>query len=205
MLATRLPMPRSSFDAWLTTPVPGLDVIENPSAMFTGWDNDGSDPDWDPTETAGSPAGRSKTPRHLLAARAAGGFTLARHRADALEIYLYDYHYDLSTTQTDLLMLAGAGPFMSDDADEPVMFWGGYVYPDLPINGDKPLAVMMVGTDRARFVDAYPIGSLIEKLRPIEADFLGAVTNEDDESFGWNSSSVLDPSIHAYVTATTSE
>ncbi|MET7425005.1 hypothetical protein [Dactylosporangium sp. NPDC005555] len=41
MLATRMPMSRTGFDAWLGTPPPGLDVIGNPADMWTGWDNDG--------------------------------------------------------------------------------------------------------------------------------------------------------------------
>ncbi|MCX5166591.1 hypothetical protein [Streptomyces antibioticus] len=37
MLATRIPMSRDGFDEWLRTPLPGPDIIENPSAMYTGW------------------------------------------------------------------------------------------------------------------------------------------------------------------------
>ena len=49
MLATRTPMSRDGFDAWLRTPLPDLAVIDNPSAMYTGWALDGADPDWDLT------------------------------------------------------------------------------------------------------------------------------------------------------------
>lgn len=70
MLATRIPMSRDGFDAWLRTPLPGLGIIENPSAMYAGWAVDGADPDWDmtalaahyPQAVAGIRADRDKTP-----------------------------------------------------------------------------------------------------------------------------------------------
>ncbi|MEH0626140.1 hypothetical protein [Streptomyces stelliscabiei] len=100
MLATRIPMARDGFEEWLRTPLPGLGIIENPSAMYTGWAADGAETDWDLTEVAvhypAAPAAiradRKKTPSQLLAPRAAQGLTLLRHRDDALEAYLYDYH-----------------------------------------------------------------------------------------------------------------
>ncbi|MFF5232853.1 hypothetical protein [Dactylosporangium sp. NPDC000521] len=198
-----MPMSRAGFDGWLAAPLPGLDVIANPAAMWTGWAIDGADADWDLTALAGSPAAvagiraaRARTPLELLAARAAGGFTLARHRDGALEIYLYDYHADPYSTQTDLLMLAGAGRFA--DAGAPVMHWGGDVYPDLPLGGDRPLAVLLVDRDGARFTDHYPVGALIESLRPVEAAFLAA-SPADGEDAGWDPTGVLDPAIRAHV------
>lgn len=93
-------MSRDGFDEWLRTPLPGPDIIENPSAMYTGWAVDGAHPDWDLTETAahypqaaaGIRADRTKSPLQLLAPRAAQGFNLVRHRDEALEVYLYAYH-----------------------------------------------------------------------------------------------------------------
>lgn len=41
MLATRMPMSRDGFHEWLRTPLPGLDIIDNPAAMWTGWDPSG--------------------------------------------------------------------------------------------------------------------------------------------------------------------
>jgi hypothetical protein len=75
MPATRIPMPRDRFDAWLRTPLPRLDIIENPSAVYAGWADDGADPDWDltgiaahhPSAVAGIRADRARTPLHLLA------------------------------------------------------------------------------------------------------------------------------------------
>ncbi len=36
-------------------------------------------------------------------------------------------------------MVAGAGRFAHPGTEAPVMYWGGNVYPDLPIPGDEPL------------------------------------------------------------------
>ncbi len=203
MVSTRMPMSRAGFDAWLGTPLPGLDAIANPAAMWTGWAADGGEPDWDLTQIAGSPAAvagirdaRASTPLRLLAARAAGGVTLARHRDGALEIYLYDYHGDEYGTQTDLLMLAGAGRFADEGA--PVMSWGGDVYPDLPLGGDLPLAVLLVGAGGARFVDRYPVDALIGQLRPVEAAFLAAAETAGES---WDTAALLDPAVRDLLAA----
>ncbi|WP_327343450.1 hypothetical protein [Streptomyces europaeiscabiei] len=205
MLATRTPMSRDGFDEWLRTPLPDLDVIENPSAMYAGWVNDGADPDWDLTEltvhhpsaVTGIRADRDKSPLQLLAPRAAQGFTLLRHCGEALEVYLYDYHGEETSTLTALLMLAGAGRFAHADTETPVMYWGGDLYPDLPVNGDQPLAVMLVTATRARFVDTYPLDTLIADLRPVEADFLAATAYGDDENPGQDPPGLLDSALRA--------
>lgn len=206
MLATRMPMSRTGFDAWLGTPLPGLDAIDNPAAMWTGWAgqaNQAGEPDWDLTAIADSPAAvaairdaRGGTPLQLLAARAAHGVTLARHHDGALEVYLYDYHGDVYGTQTELLMLAGAGRFADESA--PVMFWGGDVYPDLPLGGDLPLAVLLVDGAGARFVDRYPVDALIGRLRPVEAAFLTAAEaagEPTDGDPGWDTATLLDAAV----------
>ncbi|MFF6971435.1 MULTISPECIES: hypothetical protein [Streptomyces] len=180
MLAARIPMARDGFDEWLSTPLPGLDLIENPSAMYAGWAADGTDPDWDltgiaahyPQAVAGIRADREKTPRQLLAPRGVDGGDLLRHRDGALEVYLYDYHGEPTSTQTQLLMLAGAGRFAHSGTEEPVMYWGGDIDPGLPMPGHKPLAVLLVTGTRARFVDTYPLDELCAELAPVEADFL---------------------------------
>ncbi|WP_405644400.1 hypothetical protein [Streptomyces uncialis] len=190
MLATRIPMSRDGFDAWLRTPLPGLGIIENPSAMYTGWAADGADPDWDmtalaahyPQAVAGIRADRDKTPQQLLAARAARGDDLLRHRDEALEVYLYDYHGEETRTRTDLLMLAGAGRFAHPGTEAPVMYWGGDIDPGLPMPGEVPLAVLLVTSTRARFVDTYPLDALIADLTPVEADFLTLTGYGDPES-----------------------
>ncbi|SNX66622.1 hypothetical protein SAMN06272735_8519 [Streptomyces sp. TLI_55] len=205
MLAARIPMSRDGFDEWLRTPLPGLDIIENPSAMYAGWAADGAAPDWDLTETAahspqavaGIRADRDKTPLQLLALRATGGFNLLRHRDEALEVYLYDYHGEATSTQTDLLMLAGAGRFAHRGTETPVMYWGGDIYPGLPVPGDEPLAVMLVTSTRARFVDTYPLDALITDLTPIETDFLTATEDEDPAR---SSPDLLDPALRAQPT-----
>ncbi|MFJ6727772.1 hypothetical protein ACIQPQ_23035 [Streptomyces sp. NPDC091281] len=188
MVAARVPMARDGFEAWLRAPLPGLDRIENPAAMYAGWDAEGTDPDWDLAALDGYPAAdavradRSATPLDRLAARAAQGFTLARHRDEALEIYLYDYYDDAHRARTDLLMLAGVGRFAPGAAEAPVLYWGGDVHPGLPLPGQSPLAVLLVGAERARFTDRYPVGTLVADLGPVEAAFLTAV--EHSESGG---------------------
>lgn len=55
MLATRIPMSRDGFDAWLRTPLPDLGIIEDPAAMYTGWALDSTEPDWELTGLADHP------------------------------------------------------------------------------------------------------------------------------------------------------
>ncbi|MBE1600408.1 MULTISPECIES: hypothetical protein [Streptomyces] len=206
MLATRIPMARDGFEEWLRTPLPGLGIIENPSAMYTGWAADGAETDWDLTEVAvhypAAPAAiradREKTPSQLLAPRAAQGLTLLRHRDDALEAYLYDYHGEETGTHTALLMLAGAGRFAPAGTESPVLYWGGDVDPGLPMNGDRPLAVLLVGSTRSRFVATYPLEALIAHLTPVETDFLAATAahGADDEHPG-HVTDLLDPVLRA--------
>ncbi|MGW1674714.1 hypothetical protein [Streptomyces sp. NPDC002324] len=203
MCATRIPMGRDGFEEWLRTPLPGLGIIENPSAMYTGWAADGADPDWDltgiaahhPAAPAEIRADREKTPGQLLALRAAQGFTLLRHRDDALEAYLYDYHGEETSTHTALLMLAGAGRFAHAGTETPVMYWGGDVHPGLPMSGDQPLAVLLVGSTRARFVDTHPLDTLIAHLTPAETDFLAATAYGDDDGHPGRASDLLDPAL----------
>ncbi|WP_155368555.1 hypothetical protein [Catellatospora vulcania] len=206
MLATRVPMPRDGFDAWLATPLPDLDVIVNPDEVWRGWAGGDVTPDWELTAIADSPAAvavylanRARTPLELLAARAVGGFTLARHHGGALEIYLYDYHADAYGTLTDLLMLAGAGRFADGDAEVPVLYWGGDLHPGLPFDDGSVLSVLLVGRTAARFTAAYPFGALVERLRPVEEAFLGAVVDPDGDDPGWDAAEVLDPAVAAHV------
>ncbi|GAB4058451.1 hypothetical protein [Catellatospora paridis] len=206
MLATRMPMSRDGFDAWLSTPLPGHDVIANPDEMWLGWATGDLTPDWELTAIADSPAAvatyrasRTRTPLELLAARAAGGFTLARHHDGALEIYLYDYHADTYATLTDLLMLAGAGRFADGDAEAPVVYWGGDVYPGLPFDDSSVLSVLLVGRTAARFTATYPFAALAARLRPVEEAFLGAVVDPEGDDPGWDSSEVLDLAIAAHA------
>ncbi|MDG6106694.1 hypothetical protein Daura_29010 [Dactylosporangium aurantiacum] len=202
MVAARIPMPRAGFDTWLRTPLPGPDAIANPAAMWTGWAADGAGTDWDLTGLAGSPAAaagireaRAGTPLQRLATRATRGVTVARHHDGALEVYLYDYHGDTYGTQTDLLMLAGAARFAT--ADSPVLHWGGDVYPDLPLNGDPPLAVLLVGPSGARFVARFPLDAPITRLRPVEATFLAAAEASGDT---WDTEGLLDAAIRGHAT-----
>ncbi|MFE6486928.1 hypothetical protein ACFVGN_28885 [Streptomyces sp. NPDC057757] len=211
MLATRIPMSRDGFDEWLHTPLPNLDIIENPSAMYTGWAVDGAAPDWDLTETAAQypqavaaiRADRNKTPHQLLAPRATRGFTLLRHLNEALEVYLYDYHGEDTRTQTDLLMLAGAGRFAHPGTETPVLYWGGSSYPGLPTPSDEqPLAIMLITPTSARFVDTYPLDTLIANLTPMETDFLTAT---EDETSAQPSPDLLDAVLRTLPTPNPTE
>lgn len=206
MLATRIPMSRDGFDEWLRTPLPGPDIIENPYAMYTGWAVDGAHPDWDLTETAahypqaaaGIRADRTKSPLQLLVPRAAQGFNLVRHRDEALEVYLYAYHGEETSAQNDLLMLAGAGRYAHPGTEAPVLYWGGDIYPSLPMPGDEPLAVLLVTDTRARFVDTYPLDALITDLTPIETDFLTATGYGEDEALTEPPLHLLDPALRVH-------
>ncbi|MGV9313823.1 hypothetical protein ACWDR0_16780 [Streptomyces sp. NPDC003691] len=201
MLAARIPMSREGFEEWLRTPLPGLDIIENPSAMYTGWAADGTAPDWDltgiaaryPQAVAGIRADLAKTPGQLLAPRAADGGDLLRHRDGALEVYLYDYHGEETSTRTQLLMLAGAGRFTPPGTEAPVMYWGGDIDPGLPMPGDKPLAVLLVTAARSRFVADYPLDELNAELAPVEADFLALTGYGAPEGSTGDSAVLFDP------------
>ncbi|MFJ9249115.1 hypothetical protein [Streptomyces sp. NPDC101776] len=70
---------------------------------------------------------------------------------------------------------------LSADAG-PVTYWGGDIHPGLPMPGDEPLAVLLVTSTRARFVDTYPLDALIANLMPVEADFLTATGFGEDEA-----------------------
>ncbi|MEV0247134.1 hypothetical protein AB0H76_11145 [Nocardia sp. NPDC050712] len=193
LLAARIPMPENGFDEWLGSPMPSAGIIENPEAMYTGWAAAGTTPDW--SASAQTAAG---TPLQLLAT--AGSLTLARYRDGALEVYLYHYHDDPYIIQTELLMLAGAGRFTTGDAPAPVLYWGGDVYPGLPLPGDQPLAVLLVGPTGARFVDRHPLAPLLADLRTAESDFLVAgeqLENQPD----WTPEAILAPAVRAAAAA----
>ncbi|WP_426512451.1 hypothetical protein ACPPVO_18590 [Dactylosporangium sp. McL0621] len=174
MLAARMPMSREAFETWLDEPAPGPEAIGG--ATPGGW----------------APPAAPATARQRLAARAADGFTLARHREGMLELYLYDYHEDWDATQTELLLLAAAG--RRAEAESAILFWGGSLYPDLPLGGDEPIAVLLAGPDGARFTDRYRLSAVLDHLRPVEAAFLAAAgTNGEDAT--WNPAGVLDPAL----------
>ncbi|MEV6521542.1 hypothetical protein AB0M43_06380 [Longispora sp. NPDC051575] len=200
MVSARIPMPRSGFDAWLRATPPGVDVIANPGAMWTGWANDGDQADWEltgahPKARAHYRAEWARTPLDRLTARAAAGQTLARHHDGALEVYLYDYYGDVAETQADLLMLAGASRYVAGGVTAPVLYWGGMVYPGLPAPGDPPLAVLLVDAHGARFTASYPMAALVGELGPVEQAYFDATVDGDGEEPGWDPSEVLDPGL----------
>ncbi|MER7277142.1 hypothetical protein ABT369_22120 [Dactylosporangium sp. NPDC000244] len=176
MLAARMPMSREAFEAWLDEPAPGVEAIANPGAVWDEW----------------TPAYASETARERLAIRGAAGFALARHRDGVLELYLYDYYYSPGVAQSELLLLAAAG--RRAEAESAVMFWGGNVYPDLPLGGDEPIAVLLTGPDGARFTDRYRLSALLEHLRPVETAFLAAA-GAGDEDATWNPDGMVDPAL----------
>ncbi|MFB9412363.1 hypothetical protein [Dactylosporangium matsuzakiense] len=173
MVAARIPMTRAGFEDWLDTPVPGTGAIADAETVWPRW-----------TPLPG-------TPRARLTARAAQGWTLARHVGGVLELYLYDYHADAGTTQAELLLLAAAGRRAT--AETAAMYWGGNGYPDLPFGGDEPIAVLLTGPDGARFTDRYRRPALLAHLRPAETAFLAAIGPHGET---WHADGLIDAALH---------
>ncbi|WP_086785914.1 hypothetical protein [Streptomyces caniscabiei] len=115
-------------------------------------------------------------------------------------MYLYDHHGEASDTRTTLLMLAGAGRFAHPGTETPVLYRGGDVHPGLPMPGDEPLAVLLVGDTRARFVDTCPLDTLITALTPVESDFLTATAEENPAQDSLDL--LLEPALRAWPTPT---
>ncbi|MEU7528204.1 hypothetical protein AB0A74_20920 [Saccharothrix sp. NPDC042600] len=185
LVATRIPMSREGFERWLDTPVPGLDVIANPEAMFDGWlwHGDRRD-DWSTPEL---------TPRAFLADRveqACQGkpaVTVLLHRDGALEAYLFDMGYRRPVVDAALLMFAGAGAVKSDPAEDTVLFWaetGGNLF---DADDDGWLAVLSVGRDGARFVADRDLTDVVAGLRPAEDAFFDLVAVLAEEEEDWDS------------------
>ncbi|MCS0603070.1 hypothetical protein NX794_17900 [Streptomyces sp. LP11] len=93
-------------------------------------------------------------------------------------------------------MPAGADRFAPAGTETPVMHGGGDTYPGLPMDDDRPLAVLLVTDTGARFTGTYPLAPLIAKLRPVETDFrTAAAFAEGDENSGPGTSDLLDPAL----------
>lgn len=196
MLATRIPMTRDGFDRWLGTPAPGPSAIADPGTMFDGWFWDGRPADW-------SRAGAGVTPRAFFGGRVRGScegqptMTVLLYRGGALEAYLFDLGHDEASVHTALLLFAAAGPFKSEPAEDAVLFWaetsGALGDPEW---GGR-LAVLLVGTDGARFTPACDLTAPVTALRPAEDrfyDLVGRMAEEEETHEGAFRSSVpLDP------------
>ncbi|WAU78508.1 hypothetical protein O1Q96_01380 (plasmid) [Streptomyces sp. Qhu-G9] len=85
------------------------------------------------------------------------------------------------------------GRFVRPGTEAPVLYWGGDIHPGLPMPGDEPHAVMLATPTGARFVDTYPLATLIAAPTPIETDFLAATAPGDDGNPALDAPDLLDP------------
>ncbi|MET7426592.1 hypothetical protein [Dactylosporangium sp. NPDC005555] len=174
--AARIAMPGKAFDEWLDTPVPDATIIENPSAMFTGW--------WWSDRTPDGPfSAPGATPRSLVAALDSVGITVLRHHDGALEAYLWtpgqSGFWEAPARQL-LLMLAGAAAFKDGDTEDHVLFWEDAAGA-LPFrNEDALIALLTVGRGYARFTGRRPLADLLTALEPAEAAFAELAESYDD-------------------------
>ncbi len=189
--AARITLSRKGFDAWLDTPVPAA-AIENPAAMFEGWywSDRAAPADWSDVATG-------VTPRDLVAARLADTETLTvlRHHEGALEAYLWTVGRTGAwepTARQLLLMLAGAGAFKDDAAEDHVLFWEE---PAGTLPTDALLALLAVDRRGARFVGKRPLDALLAALEPAEAAFadLAEAVEEDEDGTQPLDPAYLDP------------
>ncbi|MFD9701862.1 hypothetical protein [Lentzea sp. NPDC059081] len=188
MVAARIPMSRDGFESWLRTPVKDLGAIANPEAMFDGWLWHGrrADTEWQST-------GVGMTPAEYFAERvddSCGGDEecgVLLHRDGALEAYLLHFGYSEWRVHTALLMLAAAGEFKSEPAEDTVLFWAETGANLWPADATGWLAVLSVGTDGARFVDARDLTEVVAGLRTVESRFFEMVALLGEESEDWDS------------------
>lgn len=172
MVATRIPMSRAGFEAWLSTPIPDLSRIVNPADMFDGWLWDGrrADTEW-------NPLGTGMTPREFFVERIADSYDgktpdcVVLYRDGALEAYLFHLGYREWSVHTALLMFAAAGEFKSESAEDTVLFWAETGANLWPADATGWLAVLSVDKSEARFVDARDLTEAVAGLRPAESRF----------------------------------
>ncbi|MET9083039.1 hypothetical protein ABZX77_14275 [Streptomyces sp. NPDC004237] len=191
LLAARIPMSREGFEAWLSTPTPGLSRIANPADMFDGWFWNGSRAD---QKWGGMDGGI--TPREFFSAAIdgtcsdeSGDGCILLHRDGAMEAYLYHFGYRERSVHTALLMFAAAGEFKSEAAEDTVLFWaetGGNLW---DADDDGWLAVLSVGKSEARFVSERDLTDTVAGLRPVESRFFDMIERlgEEEESWDWES------------------
>ncbi|WTW98147.1 hypothetical protein OG216_34560 [Streptomycetaceae bacterium NBC_01309] len=192
MLATRIPMTREGFEAWLDAPVSGVEVIENPGEMFTGWFWDGTDSAdrWDRVE-------EDTTAREFFAEcveeACAGRPTtvVLGYREGALEAYLFDAGYDESSVHTALLLFAAAGRFRSEPGEDRVLFWAETNGALLKPSSDGWLAVLSVGRDGARFVGRVDLAETVAGLRAVEDRFYALIERMAEAEEGWDGEGVF--------------
>ncbi|WP_157575162.1 hypothetical protein [Nocardia yamanashiensis] len=188
MVAARIAMSRDGFEEWLDTPIPGVEVVGNPGAVFDGWFWDGkaSDSAWGRAETGVTPREFFRKRREI----GRGGVpmvTVLVHRDEALHVYLFDIGYIESDVFTAFLALAGAGRFKTAGAADIALFWaetsGGLCGADW----DGWLAALEVGRESARFVHGVDLGSTIEGLRVGESLFYEQLERglAGEERFDW--------------------
>lgn len=192
LVATRIPMSRAGFEAWLSTPIPDASRIANPADMFDGWywNGEHADPEWNSVDRGGI------TPREFFSEAiedACSGESqdgcLVLYREKALEAYLFHFGHKEWNIHTALLLFATAGEFKSEAAEDTVLFWaetGGNLW---EADDDGWLAVLSVGKSEARFVSERDLTDAVAALRPVESRFFEMVERlgEDGESWDWES------------------
>jgi hypothetical protein len=188
LVAARVPMSREGFEAWLRKPVTDLSGIANPHEMFDGWLWDGRRPDagWDGLEVG-------LTPGEYFAERVDDSCGKAEecgvllHRDGALEVYLFHVGYSERNIRTALLVLAAAGEFKSEPAEDAVLFWAETGANLWPADADGWLAVLSVGKDGARFVAERDLTDVVTGLRPVENRFFELVERLAEDGEEWDS------------------
>ncbi|WP_278265758.1 hypothetical protein [Nocardia sp. AG03] len=168
VVAARIPMERSAFERWLTTPVPGPEAIENRDAMYEHWYWHGKAPDWRLAE-------QGVTPREYFAdcfGQDTGGLTyVLRYRESALEAYLMHFGFCESNVYTALALLAAAGRRSSEAAPSTVLFWAETSGSMFAADSDSWLATLRVGVDGARFTGGTDLTTTIAGLRAAESSY----------------------------------
>ncbi|MER6677417.1 hypothetical protein [Streptomyces sp. NPDC000983] len=190
LVAARVPMTRDGFERWLSTPVVDLGRIANPADMFDGWYWDGrrADTGWDSV-------GTGTTPRAFFAERAedacsgAAGTGVLVYREGALEVYLLHLGYREWSVHTALLLLAAAGEFKSEAAEDTVLFWAETGAGLWDADDDGWLAALSVGRDGARFVADRDLTGTVAGLRPVESLFFDMVERLAEEEDDWDADS----------------
>ena len=184
-------MSREGFEAWLSTPAPGLSRIANPGDMFDGWFWNGERADREWVSVDGG-----ITPREFFTERIEADCSgksqqgcILLYRDGAVEAYLYHFGYRERSVHTALLMFAAAGEFKSEDAEDTVLFWaetGGNLR---DADDDGWLAVLSVGKNEARFVSERDLTDTVAALRPVESLFFDIIERlgEEEESWDWES------------------
>ena len=184
-------MSREGFEAWLSTPTPGVSRIANPADMFDGWLWNGkrADREWDSGDGGITPREFFSEGIEDTCSGESSDGCIVLHRDGALEAYLFHFGYKEWSVRTALLMFAAAGEFKSEAAEDTVLFWaetGGNLW---EADDDGWLAVLSVGKSGARFVSERDLTDTVAALRPVESRFFDMIERLSEEEEAWDSES----------------